>query len=747
MFLLIIWFAFTSMISAIVEEAPDGSVCFNNCNGHGHCVDYSCHCYPGYIGDDCRTTFADENDIVPILTAGHFNVSRKNFTQVISKNKLILVGFSSYQCHKCIQVEPIYRNVSTKLREMKIPFARGDADKMKSITAEVGATDLPALVLFQKLRPIVYKGIHSEEAIMMYLNKVISKPARTLKTKEDVTEFFNSRKNASYGISTAMTVGFFSEHEDIEEDDYEEFIEAAKELQLNEDLYFGVVTNPKTAAWFKTNKTIDRTPSMLLMGEDDHPHAVNLDELYGSDDGGIKSWVLKNALPLVGKMTGQNFLMYEKLGLPMLMMFLDLSNEHAVVTSSTTTATTEEGTRSTSSSSTAGYIGGKSGGIFNEELLDEFRLAAKEHRERVVFVYLDGVMHQDQMKSLGLYGGKERLPSIAFNTRDGSQVPFPEELPVNKDTILQFCANFLSGKLRSAEDSKEMAKKALQSALPVNPKNKAARKAVKQAPQVVQGISEQFGDGIRGDTAVVTVTLQNFEDVVMNEDQDVVLLLHAKGCEPCAHLAVYYKRMADRFQELAVPSLTIARMDVSTEAPPKDMNLMVGELPIIAMIPAGDKTPPWTFYSGISKVQQMMKWVHQQASIEFDLENLPHLSQVDKGRYKDQVREREEAKDKQRTEERRAAEKEEREQAELKRRKRNQEKRNKENAADATTATTATTSATEGTTSASASASETSKRVKITANGALLQKDTSGAGCDDRIDPVEKKPCKLAQPK
>jgi len=49
--------------------------------------------------------------------------------------------------------------------------------------------------------------------------------------------------------------------------------------------------------------------------------------------------------------------------------------------------------------------------------------------------------------------------------------------------------------------------------------------------------------------------------------------------------------------------------------------------------------------------------------------------------------------------------------------------------------------------SASASASETSKRVKITANGALLQKDTSGAGCDDRIDPVEKKPCKLAQPK
>ena len=40
---------------------------------------------------------------------------------------------------------------------------------------------------------------------------------------------------------------------------------------------------------------------------------------------------------------------------------------------------------------------------------------------------------------------------------------------------------------------------------------------------------------------------------------------------------------------------------------------------------------------GLSKVQQMMKWVHQQASVPFELGNLPHLSDVDKQRYKDQV--------------------------------------------------------------------------------------------------------------
>ena len=41
------------MLSWGLQEAPDGSVCFNGCNGHGECIDYSCHCHIGYTGDDC----------------------------------------------------------------------------------------------------------------------------------------------------------------------------------------------------------------------------------------------------------------------------------------------------------------------------------------------------------------------------------------------------------------------------------------------------------------------------------------------------------------------------------------------------------------------------------------------------------------------------------------------------------------------------------------------------------------------
>ena len=106
-----IFLLFVSIIVTIdsLQEAEDGSVCFNNCNGHGKCIDYSCLCFVGYHGDDCRTTFArDENNIIPILSAGHFNVTKKTFKSHLMKNKILIVGFSSPNCHKCIIAENDY---------------------------------------------------------------------------------------------------------------------------------------------------------------------------------------------------------------------------------------------------------------------------------------------------------------------------------------------------------------------------------------------------------------------------------------------------------------------------------------------------------------------------------------------------------------------------------------------------------------------------------------------------------------
>ena len=158
-----------------------------------------------------------------------------------------------------------------------------------------------------------------------------------------------------------------------------------------------------------------------------------------------------------------------------------------------------------------------------------------------------------------------------------------------------------------------------------------------------RGISEAFDEAFDLRGLVAVVTQDNFYDVVMQEDVDVVLLLHAQSCEPCAHFAVFFKRVAERFGDIGVPSLRIARMDVTYATPPPRLNLLGhGALPSLVMLPAFAKHEPWNFYSGVGKPQEIMKWIASQAAIPFKLPNLPHLTEDQRKLYKEQIREREE---------------------------------------------------------------------------------------------------------
>lgn len=95
--------------------------------------------------------------------------------------------------------------------------------------------------------------------------------------------------------------------------------------------------------------------------------------------------------------------------------------------------------------------------------------------------------------------------------------------------------------------------------------------------------------------------------------------------------------MAQRFSDLKIDSLVVARMDVTDDSPPPRLNLLTHDLPLLVLLPADDKTPPWNYYSGVGKVQTMMKWAQKFVSIPFELPNLPHLKESDRVLYKEQV--------------------------------------------------------------------------------------------------------------
>ena len=84
----------------------------------------------------------------------------------------------------------------------------------------------------------------------------------------------------------------------------------------------------------------------------------------------------------------------------------------------------------------------------------------------------------------------------------------------------------------------------------------------------------------------------------------------------------------------------VARFDATDAAPPLD-GLLTGALPVLALLPAHDKKAPFRFYSGLGKVQPMMRWVHEHCDLPFELPDLCHLSPAERVAYKEQVAERE----------------------------------------------------------------------------------------------------------
>ena len=169
-------------------------VCFNGCTGHGTCTNFVCSCDVGWFGDDCRHSFAAssgdaEGAIVPILGAGDYNLTAKNFSKAVQRKSHTLVGFSNHHCHKCIMHERVYAATHTKLQALGIPFARANSDLFRTQLQELNIHEMPALVLYKKGRANPYVWTHSTEAISAWVEKQLAPAVTPLASIEDVLTF------------------------------------------------------------------------------------------------------------------------------------------------------------------------------------------------------------------------------------------------------------------------------------------------------------------------------------------------------------------------------------------------------------------------------------------------------------------------------------------------------------------------------------------------------------------------------
>lgn len=526
------------------------------------------------------------------LSAGAFNVSASTLKQKLSEHGgALLLAFSQERCLHCRKVEPEYAAYTAA--DPPVPLARVDISAEPQLAARYEATDVPAVVLLTEhgKRWQAYKGPHEALALAAYARSRVAPRVRVLAPGLAALDELVAAPRLE---SEVLAVGLFCSPDGDEADEAEELDELADALRAARPDAPVVVARATLSAselreLAKGRRWVERSPSLALwVGGDARPRAAaNIDEDLG---GGMSlaQWALRTSLPRVAWLTEANFQSYAATELPMVLTFVD-------------TAKPSDAERAA------------------------LEAVAPEFEGRVLFFLCDGVKYRYRKIALGLTG--EGLPAMALNTRDEqARFPYEGKLPVSSARAVRgFVTDYLSGRLQ-----------------PKMPGEALSAPADAPAPKP----PEKLADGSvftpatpRGLEHVQNLTTADAEQVLSDGGADVLLLLYTRLLcgETCLAQDLYFAKAAARLHELGVRSVKLCRLDLSTHALPPSMPIDLGSLPIVAMLPADDKGPPYRLLSGDMKPKRLLYFAQRHASRPFELPENPHLDREQNAMWHEQV--------------------------------------------------------------------------------------------------------------
>ena len=553
------------------------------------------------------------------LEAGHGNWSAKQLKKSVKKlrtHDAVMVGFSGQSCQRfCRQFEPIYDGfaefLSAELPGVK--FMRLDADKHKAVMAQYGVSTLPEIITLKKghKSAVKYTGVHSEWALRCFALKLVGPTIAQLTTEAEVSALLDENLNAT------VVTGFFKPDQR-ESDEYEDWLEAAKELSLRADILLADIAEPalhaiyraKPHLWFDGSKSSGpalilhrpiegsgATPGIGLRRrtEDDRAKV----ELETLTEGSIERWVDSNRIPACGALDPLTFEYYERLGLPMLLLFLSKDGDDPLQLPAA-----------------------------EKEARENFCAVARKYRRVVSFLYGDGkAKYREKKKVLGLHG--DALPAMAMNTADGRVLTYDATEDFSELALESWVRRYLGEDVKAATKGAE---RGADSPRPPKPQDFGGEVVVGDAH------ADAFAEHVDNVTVLDT---QNFNDVVMNPHKDVLLILQAHDSKHCQEFYKYVKRSTDRFIELGVTSIEVAKFDVEKYVIPGHIPIQYSTLPAVVMFPARDKDAPYIYMTGKAKAQHLMFFAQEHASFKIEFPNEdPHLTEEQYVMKQQQLKER-----------------------------------------------------------------------------------------------------------
>jgi len=391
-------------------------------------------------------------------------VTTDNWDEAVKDTDTVLVEFYAPWCGHCQSLAPEYAKAAKSLKDAKseIKLGKVDATIETKLAEKYGIQGFPTLKFFKKGKVIEYNGGRTDTEIVSWLNKKTGPPAKIIETKEEIAKFLEPRDIA--------IVGFFA---DQESELAKTYLAVADGI---DDLDFAIAP---VAAGEAEGVTSDKI--VVFKKFDDG-------KVEYSGEGDLATFIRSESVALVTEFSDETA--------PKI--FGGEIKNHLLA-----------------------FVSKKADDF--KALIDAFTASAKSFKGKVLFIYIDTEV-ADNERILEFFGlKKEDAPTLRLINLDGDMTKYVPETPgIKTDDINTFVQAFLDGKLKPYLMS--------------------------------QDVPEDWDKN-----AVKVLVGKNFAEVALSKEKDVFVEFYAPWCGHCKQLAPIWDKLGEAFKDKT--DVVIAKMD------------------------------------------------------------------------------------------------------------------------------------------------------------------------------------------
>ncbi|XP_008315976.1 protein disulfide-isomerase [Cynoglossus semilaevis] len=435
-----------------------------------------------------RAEIAEEEDVLVL--------KKTNFEEALGSHPDILVEFYAPWCGHCKALAPEYAKAAgiLKAEGSKIRLGKVDATEETELAQEFNVRGYPTIKFFKdgkKESPKEYSAGRQAEDIVTWLKKRTGPAVATL---AGVTE-----TESLIADNEVSVIGFFK---DTDSKDAETYKKAAEAF---DDIPFAMTSDDDVYSKFEVSKD-----SIILFKKFDEGRNTFDGEVTKEN---LMAFVKSNQLPLVIEFTDQTAPKIFGGDIKShILMFLP-----------------------------------KGSSDFQDKI-DQFKKAAEGFRGKILFIFIDSDI-DDNQRILEFFGlKKEECPAIRLITLEDEMTKYkPESDSITAEAITNFCTLFTEGKLK---------------------------------PHLMsQDIPEDWEKG-----PVKVLVGKNFEEVAFDPTKNVFVEFYAPWCGHCKQLAPTWEQLGEKYKDH--PDIIVAKMDSTVN---EIEEVKVHSFPTLKFFPAGNE--------------------------------------------------------------------------------------------------------------------------------------------------------------